>query len=318
MDREKSPNPKAAPEKSSEKPEEKFVRRLNYEVLHSTPTSDAIATALHAIQKLDLQISSEDAAVVSSAASSPAALCASCGSKNPALNKFCSVCGSPISAGARSLPASPSAAVEPASAQASGQHHYHHHYHHHYFAGDAVPNAPPAQESAAVGITREPARPRTPLAGAAPSRAEAAVRQLAQDWAQACNTKHLDDLVELYAADALVMRPNVPPVRGMAAVREFFFSWLEAGLGDVEMDTVRTEIFGEVAYEAGRCKMLVPSPTGRRREERGKYLILAARINGEWKIVSDSWSNDLTIGVVDEPSAPPAAAASLLRPSRKG
>jgi len=36
----------------------------------------------------------------------------------------------------------------------------------------------------------------------------------------------LDDLVELYLPDALVQRPNVPSVRGTAAIREFFFGLL--------------------------------------------------------------------------------------------
>lgn len=315
MDRDKSTNPKNA----AEKPDEKFVRRLNYETLRAMPTSDAIATALHAIQQLDLQVSSQEAAAASveETHASATAICSSCGSKNPAQHKFCSICGAPSSPASTQL-ATPARALEPNhSASPAGQHHYHHHYHHHYFAGDAVPATQLSSAEPVGAISRDAGRPRAPLSGAAPSRAEAAVRQLAQDWAQACNTKHLDDLVELYGADALIMRPNVPPVRGVAAVREFFFSLLEAGLGDVEMDTVRTEIFGDVAYEAGRCKMLVPTAAGKRREERGKYLIVAARANGEWKIVSDSWSSDLSLAAADVAMAAPAAAIPLLRPARK-
>ena len=117
---------------------------------------------------------------------------------------------------------------------------------------------------------------------------------------QACNTKHLDDLLEFYAADAMVLRPNVPPVRGAAAIREFFFGALEAGLGEVELAPLRVELMGDVAYEAGRCKMLVPVAMGKRREERGKYMIMFSRQNGEWKAVADTWSSDLSIaGPVD-------------------
>ena len=117
--------------------------------------------------------------------------------------------------------------------------------------------AGPEQRPTSGPIARD-VRPRTPLAGASVSRSEAAVRKLTQDWALACNNKQLDDLVDLYGADAVVLRPNVPPVRGTAAIREFFFSVLDAGLGEVEMDTLRVEIFGDLAYEAGRCQMLVP------------------------------------------------------------
>jgi len=134
--------------------------------------------------------------------------------------------------------------------------------------------------------------------GAAPgSRAELTARQVAHDWAQACNTRHLDDVVELYSSDATLIRPNVLPIRGAAAIREFLFAALEAGLGDVEMDTLRTEIFGEIAIDVGRCKMLVPVAMGKRREERGKYLLVMARQPaGRWKIVADCWSTDLSVG----------------------
>jgi uncharacterized protein (TIGR02246 family) len=145
------------------------------------------------------------------------------------------------------------------------------------------------------------------------SRAEAAVRKLTQDWIQACNTRQLDDLVELYVADALVLRSNVPAVRGTAAIREFFFGVLDAGLGEVELEPLRVELFGDIAYEAGRCQMLVPVAMGKRREERGKYLVIVNRQGGgEWKIVADCWSSDLSLGISAEPAAKPS------RPSTEG
>jgi ketosteroid isomerase-like protein len=100
-----------------------------------------------------------------------------------------------------------------------------------------------------------------------------------------------------------VLRSNVPAVRGAAAIREFFFGLLDAGMSEVEMDPLRVEVFGDFGYEAGRCKSLVPSAAGKRREERGKYLVLLSRqANGEWKILADSWSSDLSLtGAVESP-----------------
>ena len=132
------------------------------------------------------------------------------------------------------------------------------------------------------------------------SRAEAAVRRITHEWVLACNTKHLDDLLDLYVADALVLRSNCPPIRGAAAVREFFFGALDAGLGEVEVEPLRVEVVGDMAYEAGRCKALIPSASGKRREERGKYLWVCARQNnGEWKLAADCWSSDLTLTTLE-------------------
>ena len=116
----------------------------------------------------------------------------------------------------------------------------------------------------------------------------------------ACNTKHLDNLLELYGPDALVLRSNIPPIRGAAAVREFFFGALDAGLGDIEIDPLRVDVLGDLAYEAGRCKALIPGAAGKRREERGKYLwVLQKQPNGEWQIVADCWSSDLTLSTLE-------------------
>lgn len=146
----------------------------------------------------------------------------------------------------------------------------------------------------------QPTAPRGRAPGSAGTstggRAEATARQVVQDWVQACNTRHIDDLLELYAADATLIRSSVLPIRSLPAIREFLISLLEAGLGDVEMESLRLEVMGEIALDLGRCKMLVPVAMGKRREERGKYLIVLVRQPaGTWKILADCWSADLAV-----------------------
>jgi uncharacterized protein (TIGR02246 family) len=279
----------------------------------SKPGQEKIDAALEAAQRIALQMDTESVGAVAEA--QERRVCHACGSPNPRENRFCARCGVPQ----HELPEGDAPApgdvrlinpLVPAAAPA-GQHHYHHHYHHHYFASEEVVSAPSAEPRAAAPIVRDTAKGRA-SAGAGPSRAEAALRKLAQEWTQACNTKHLDDLVDLYTPDAIVLRPNVPPVRSTPAIRELFFSVLEAGLGEVELEPLRVEIFGEIAYEVGRCTMLAPTPLGKRREERGKYVLLAARQAGEWKIIIDCWSTDLSLGAGAEagPAKPPITRAA--------
>jgi ketosteroid isomerase-like protein len=270
-----------------------FFQRLKQDLHHPKPGTEAIAAALQAVQRLASQVDA-DGSLSSMAEGVESRTCAACGSPNPAGNRFCAICGVPQEAASRERE-SASVASPSRGPQGGGQHHYHHHYHHHYFSsqeGGAMGAEPRAVASAPVA---RDARARTQMGGGSLTRAESAVRKLTQDWALACNTKQLDDLVSLYGADAVVLRPNVPLVRGTAPIREFFFGLLDAGLGDVEMEPQRVEIFGEIAYEAGRCKMLVPF-MGKRREERGKYLLTLARQGGDWKILADCWSSDLSLG----------------------
>jgi ketosteroid isomerase-like protein len=315
---------------------EELYRKLEPELRRTKPNPEAIAAALEAAQRLAAESDAEQAAdvVAQEITSDPSTeVCPRCGYRNRAGNKFCGMCGmatrTPQEAQSDSFPRFDREPAEfqfpgnsfatephPISSQQSPAaphstsletHHYHHHYHHHYFPA-GYENAPPRHGESSRGepLREEKFRPSSALRGDL-SRAEAGVRRVTQEWVLACNTEHLDDLLDLYVADPLVLRSNSPSVRGAAAVREFFFAALDAGLGEVELEPLRVEISGDLAYEAGKCKALVPSATGKRREERGKYLWVCARqSNGEWKLAADCWSSDLSLSML-ESDVPPSA-----------
>jgi ketosteroid isomerase-like protein len=358
-----------APETATSDHLEEFFRSLKPEMRRPKPSSDAVAVAVEAAQRLAAEAEAEEAAegtaqrlpdgsFDSLSNEDTIVICDVCGYRNRGANKFCGMCGVAMKSAARqakaaasaganaSVPSSPVQSSQPfdkepetptgphTEAQGNVQreiqhlspefhqerhanghpetHHYHHHYHHHYFQGGhegagsgmgggmgtgiAVPGLPRSPDPAR-DVDRF--RPTAALRGDM-SRAEAAVRRIAHEWVLACNTKHLDDLLDLYVADAMVLRSNFPPVRGAAAVREFFFAALDAGLGEVELEPLRVDIAGDLAYEAGRCKALVPGATGKRREERGKYLwVFARQTGGEWKLATDCWSSDLTLTTLE-------------------
>jgi uncharacterized protein (TIGR02246 family) len=323
-----------------------IYQRLYPEMRRPKPNQEAIAAALQAMQRLTMESDSEAAAenAAPGTSSSPYNACRVCGHHNREGNKFCGMCGLPIGTeppkspdptmpalafptldyGDELLPQAPRPAPEPVHSGTKdevhprpgappGTHHYHHHYHHHYFQGgqdSASAPRPNAAESA-----READRMRVAAAakGEPISRSEAAVRRLTQEWVLACNTRQLDELMELYAADALVLRSNLAPIRGALAVREFFFASLEAGLGEVAVDPMRVEVLGDLAHEVGRYSALVPGTAGKRREERGKYLwVFAKQASGDWKLISECWSSDLTLSVAE--SDVPKAVIPLAKP----
>jgi ketosteroid isomerase-like protein len=275
-----------------------FFNQLQSDMRRPDLSQEAVAAAFQEIQRMALEGDVEESA--NQVVASGPGLCRVCGAHNPTENKFCSACGVPLES-SRSEETAKSSARLPA-----GQHHYHHHYHHHYFSPGAAPASSTHSEPRSSNLVqpgRDAARGHSPLVPTGPGRAETAVRKLTLDWMQACNTKHLDDLVDLYAADAMVLRPNVTAVRGAAAIREFFFSALDAGLGEVELESLRMELMGDLAFDAGRCKMLVPVAMGKRREERGKYLIVLVRQSGgEWKLAADCWSSDLSLAASPDPA----------------
>ena len=340
MDKDKkNPRPSGADASERGSSMDEFLRHLP-EMRRPKPSADAIAAALEAAQRLAAEADAEQAVDDTAeelADDSTTVVCRVCGYRNREGNKFCGMCGITVTAqeeaepGFTERPASrgfalppnpfldrdPETMERPMTRQET--HHYHHHYHHHYFPGGEAMAARSAADPVRDAM-RDPAREDKPRPTAAlrgdMSRAEAAVRRVTHEWVLACNTKHLDDLLDLYVPDALVLRSNCPPIRGAAAVREFFFGALDAGLGEVEVEPLRVEVVGDLAYEAGRCKALIPSATGKRREERGKYLWVCARqSNGEWKIAVDCWSSDLTLSTL-ESDVPQSAGVKTVQPRK--
>ena len=299
-----------------------IYQRLYPEIRRPKPNQEAIASALQAMQRLTMESDSEPAAERAVGSSAETNSCPNCGHANKLGNRFCGGCGAGLDGSIADIPrTSRPITEEPISnlshrepisevsgiaehdfhqESTTGNHYYHHHYHHHYFESASEPATNP--RSVSRESTREADRLRVAAAakGEHMSRDEAAVRRLTQEWVLACNTRQLEELIELYSTDALVLRSNLPPIRGAASVREFFFASLEAGLGEVALDPVRVEISGDLAHEVGRYTALVPGTAGKRREERGKYLwVFERQSEGEWKLVSECWCSDLTLTVTE-------------------
>jgi uncharacterized protein (TIGR02246 family) len=295
---------------------DEFFSKLQQDVLRwPKPSEEALAAARLAIGRVAQQSLARDPGPGHdhddlTMETTPSRRCAVCGVAVPASSAFCGSCGAPVDK-----------LSQPENAGgASPKHHYHHHYHHHYFEGKGELGA--ALLGTYAPGRPEAARPATPASGLPPtlSRAEAAVRTLAQDLVTACNTRHLENVLDCYAPDALVLRTNIPPIRGTAAIREFYFAALDAGLSDVELEAMRTVVAGDMAFEVGRCKMLAPIAVGKRREERGKYvLVFGRRPSGEWKIIADSWNSDLALKPSAEmvPTTSPAPNPQVAKMQRR-
>ena len=302
MSKDKSNPPDPEPDARKDQPVEgkeieEFFQRLPGNFRWPKPNAEAVAAAVEAIHRLSGSAAAENLA----ADGEPESACSACGGLLPANARFCVWCGIPTTGDATAR-------------VGTGQHHVHHHYYHPGTAQGTASAAPTAESEPAAPRGRAPGSPGTSTGG----RAEAGARQVVQDWAQACNTRHIDDLLELYAADATLIRSSVPPVRSLPAIREFLISLLEAGLGDVEMESLRLEVLGEIALDLGRCKMLVPVAMGKRREERGKYLVVLVRQPaGTWKILADCWSSDLAVGGPPQPEPVARKGSEPAPPVRK-
>lgn len=129
---------------------------------------------------------------------------------------------------------------------------------------------------------------------------EAAIRALNQTWIKSYNSGDANALVGLYTADAVLMAPGAPSVKGTAAIRAYFVKDVEevrkAGLVFSVAGKTDVGISGDLAWESGAYTAKDKSGAT---VDSGKFLSVSRKKDGKWFMFRDTWNSD-------GPSAPAA------------
>jgi ketosteroid isomerase-like protein len=130
------------------------------------------------------------------------------------------------------------------------------------------------------------------------------------NWARLSAAGHADSIAELYAADGVLMPPNMATFRGKEAVRAFFAE-LNAIKPTLSVRTEQVWGSGTMAFERGRWVFQWPAavtrPPGVPPVDSGKYMARWEQQGGRWLMVEDIWNSDLPMP--NAPASPPAPAA---------
>jgi len=142
--------------------------------------------------------------------------------------------------------------------------------------------------------------------------AKSAIDAANAQWARLTSTGHADSIAELYAADGVIMPPNMATMKGKDAIRTFF-----ATLNTMDPKptlTLHAEAVhgaGGMAMERGRYHWAYPAgaklPAGMAAVDSGKYIAHWMQQNGKWLIVDDIWNSDLAPPMMAPPPPPPPA-----------
>jgi uncharacterized protein (TIGR02246 family) len=114
----------------------------------------------------------------------------------------------------------------------------------------------------------------------------------------AFNARDAAKIGVLYTDDAVLMPPNMPLVKGRAAIEAWFKAGFDQGFSNLRLSPFRTDVSGDLAYVAGTYVIAAKSPAGAASEDRGKYVEVWKRSAGQWRMVTDIFNSDL-------PPAPP-------------
>jgi len=104
----------------------------------------------------------------------------------------------------------------------------------------------------------------------------------------------------LYATNAVVMPDGAPTVEGRDAIGQFWQSFIDAGATRVELMTDEVVSGSNEIAERGRFSVF---DAGGASLGEGKYVVVWAREDGEWRLRWDIWNAN----------APPAPAAPAPR-----
>ncbi len=121
---------------------------------------------------------------------------------------------------------------------------------------------------------------------------EQAIRELSRQWMEATRANDADRMAQFYAEDAVSHPPGEQPNRGRNTIREYYAGMSELELRQIEANITQVDVAasGDLAYELGEFVFVAEGRQGRT-DDRGPYLNVWKKRNGQWQIVHEIWNN---------------------------
>jgi len=115
-------------------------------------------------------------------------------------------------------------------------------------------------------------------------------------WMEAFGAKDIDAMTAFYAEDAVLLPPNAPAIFGRDAISATMQEMFAAGLG-IELEDLEIKVAGNLGYKAGRYRTRGEDGS---LIDRGKYIEIWSKIDGNWVLHRDIWNSSVQPGVDNE------------------
>ena len=112
-------------------------------------------------------------------------------------------------------------------------------------------------------------------------------------WAKYWRQKELENVMSLYAPDAVFLTGTGDRISGRSAIRALFKTAMAGHTSDLTPRSLVTEVSGNLAYDSGEYLETIVAASGMAKTElKGNYLIVFKRQrNGRWLIVEHMWTD---------------------------
>ena len=115
-------------------------------------------------------------------------------------------------------------------------------------------------------------------------------------WAKAAAAKDVEQTIAYYSDDAIVLPPNATSAATKEAIRNGWKDMFASPGFVITWQPTRVQVgkSSEMAWVSGTYELTMDDATGKRINDRGKYLeIWEKQSDGNWKCGADMWNSDL-------------------------
>jgi uncharacterized protein (TIGR02246 family) len=122
--------------------------------------------------------------------------------------------------------------------------------------------------------------------------------KVAEQWAKLWSARQLDQLIELYAPDAVFLTGQGARISGREAIRALLKSALDTINPKLTVHSIVTEQSGNLAYDSGQyLETITPLAGGASHDGKGNYVIVFKRQeDGKWLIIQHVWTDAPAVG----------------------
>lgn len=112
-----------------------------------------------------------------------------------------------------------------------------------------------------------------------------------------------DKVMSYYTDDVMEMAPNMPMMKGKAAIKDFQSQMSKMmKINDAKFTSVDIAAGGKVAYEVGTYEMTMTMGNAPSINDKGKYIaIWKHQEDGSWKIGAETWNSDMPVPSMEKP-----------------
>jgi uncharacterized protein (TIGR02246 family) len=122
---------------------------------------------------------------------------------------------------------------------------------------------------------------------------QAAIRERSDAFVKAFNAADVNQVLAVYTENSTFMPPNQPVLRGKEPLKTFYEDLLKQGASNLRMEVSEVSGHGPLAYQSGTYEMDLKPASGQADHDRGKYLFIARKLNGNWRYEYMVWNSDL-------------------------